>query len=288
MSTLSYSAKTGSPTEGYPDKAPTFSLTHKYGHGTYSRVESGSLSSHPPRSSGVIMKKCALLCGLLLVVCLAPGLSTAMAFDEGGAPNSAGGVGFAAAHEELTLFEFVAHIDQNDNDLVAYGYLTHVYGVDDSDLFVGQPSSEATAKFTFVSQGSVDGRFVVGGVFNIVSNDSLTTFYYRPAGGGGCLGLPGPSCSPDPAPFADGDAFASGSSRDSSINVVIAPNTGSVDGTTELVFADPMFRDVQLSAFPLWKKGGHVRINYVGQAFRTNPEPPVSLSLVAGRATVLH
>jgi len=227
---------------------------------------------------------------------LIPGLLSGLAVAligpvNAAAPDSAGstspGVGLSAQHEELTLFEFMGHIDQNGNELVAYGYLTHLSGVPDADLFTGPPFSETTAKYTFVSTGTLDNRFIAGRVFNLVVTDSATTYYYRPAGGAGCIGIPGPGCVPGPAPFSTGEAFAAGSGRDSFTNVVLAPGTGLVSGTAEFQFESLSFKSAGIPSFPLWKLGTNVRVTYMGQATLTDPVVPTSFSIIAGRGTVL-
>ena len=216
--------------------------------------------------------------------------------DEDRRGNSPRGDGASA---ELTLFEFVGHIDQDGASFQAYGYLTHVNGVPDSELFTGPPANETTAKYTFVSTGALEGRFIVAGsavpgvppgsVFNLVSNSS-TKYYYRAGGGGGCIGAPSASCTPGPLPFSIGDVFASGSGRDSFTNVVIAPNTGLVSGSAEFTFQHLSFKSAGVKPFPLWTRDAQVRITYFGDAARTDPNPatPKSFSLIAGRGTVIR
>jgi len=221
------------------------------------------------------------------VVVAVVGMSLASA-QQGNQGDSGQGVGLSAEHEELTLFEFVGHIDQDGNDLVAYGYLTHVSGMSDAALFTGQPFNEGSARYTFVTQGSLDRRFIVGSVFNLVSNDSSTKYYYRPLGGGGCVGIPAPSCPADPAPFAVGTPFAESSGRDSFVNAVIAPGIGLASGSAAVMLRAISFKAAGTPPFPLWKPGTGVRITYFGESRLIDPVVPKSFSLIAGRGTVLH
>jgi hypothetical protein len=213
------------------------------------------------------------------------------------------GPALAAAHEELTLFEFVGHVEQNGLDLVAYGYLTHVHGMDDTDLFAesSQQFDETTAKYTFVTTAKIEPRFVVGGnvppssplfavLFYVVSHGE-TTYYLRDPPVSGCVGVPvDPTCPADPAPFSAGTPIATMSGRYSDVNNVQSPGKGVISGTGEVTVQSVAWMHGAKNPLAFGRHGAQMRITYFGEAILTNlnPSSPQSFALVVGRATLIH
>jgi hypothetical protein len=205
------------------------------------------------------------------------------------------GTGPSVQGEELTLFNFVGHIKQDGPTLVAYGYLTHIYGLNDADLFTGTFPfvTEADARYTFVTNGAFEARFIVGDgnpgntIFNIVASVS-TTYYFRDQPAGGCVGPPSATCLEDPSPFESGTPIATAAGRDSDVNNVQSPNKGVLSGSSEVMLLTTPSKRAGHAPLPLWKPGVKVRITYVGEATRTDPNGPKSYSLIVGQGTVIR
>jgi hypothetical protein len=214
-------------------------------------------------------------------------LGPSAALAQPGGQDNAIAARESARGNELTLVEFVTRVDQNGADAVSYGFLTHVHGVDDADLFAGSPE-ESNARYTFVTTATLAGRFVIGNVFNLISNAATTYYRREPPIQSDCVSA-APTMCPDPAAtFSAGTAFATASGRYSDTNDVIAPDTGVISGTGEAALQTVKFRELNLRRFPLWKPGLKIRVTYFGSAVRTDPVPPVSFSLLVARGTVIH
>ena len=173
-----------------------------------------------------------VLFGLMFV-----GVAAPAAEQQGKRDDASHGAGPSVHGEELTLFNFVGHIKQDGPTLVAYGYLTHIYGLDDADLFAGaSPTSPGDPRYTFVTNGTLVGRFIVGDgtpgntIFNIVANVS-TTYYFEDQGAQGCVGPPSATCPEDPSPFESGTPIATAAGRDSDVNNIQSPNKGVLSGS---------------------------------------------------------
>jgi len=244
-------------------------------------------------------KKMLLKSGLMqlwvLVSLTLMGIGASAAGQQAAADGGGRGAGPSVQGEQLTLFTFVGHIEQNGASLVAYGYLTHIFGIDDADLFTGSfpPANPAdSARYTFVTNGAFVSRFVVGDgtpgktVFNLVA-DVSTTYYFEDQGAHGCVGTPD-QCTPDPGPFMSGTPIAKSVGRDSDVNSVIAPNQGVLSGSAEMTLVSTAVKHAAQAPFPLWKPGVKVRITYVGDAVRTDPNGPKSYSLIVGQGTVIR
>src|SRR5258708_20245596 len=74
-----------------------------------------------------------------------------------GITQAQGGTEVGAAPGKVG-FEFIGQVDPNALDITAYGYLTHINGLPDAQLFSNpDPTtrSEATARFTFAAKGKL-------------------------------------------------------------------------------------------------------------------------------------
>ncbi len=79
-------------------------------------------------------------------------------------------------------FETVLRGDQNGDTGRIYGYVVHIWGVDDGRLFTAPQSSaaplgEANARFTISGTVNVTGRYVLGSVITSVLDGSMTIYY---------------------------------------------------------------------------------------------------------------
>lgn len=148
-----------------------------------------------------------------------------------------------------TAFEFVAQIDQSNFDLSIYGYLTHVGGIDASQLFVEGTSpaerNESAAYLTMHATGSIYSRSVLQSIFD--TNASLTlTIYYNET----------PAASfDDPASFAAGTPVATYTLRLQNILSVQSPDVGIANSNGE---------SVQSSATAFTLGGQELRFGRIG------------------------
>jgi hypothetical protein len=167
--------------------------------------------------------------------------------------------------------------------------------LDDQDLFTGKLAlaSEADAKYTFVTRGTFESRFVAGdgtpgnNIITIATTVS-STFYFRDPPSGGCVGVPSSSCPEDPSPFESRTPIASTAGRNTDINNIQSPNKGVLTGSGTVTLTEAPSKRSGHLPLALWKPGTKIRINYVGEATRTDPTGPKSYSLIVGRATVIR
>jgi hypothetical protein len=132
-------------------------------------------------------------------------------------------------------FEYVARANQSGNSASLYGYLTHINGLDDAELFTppaipGTPPSEANARFTVVTQLTFTTRFVNANLV-IGSEDETMTIYFDQ--------FPQVRDFANPATFATGTAVATFRNRVQTIlNVQVplsaeSPGRAIIQGDTE-------------------------------------------------------
>lgn len=144
-------------------------------------------------------------------------------------------------------------MDQTDLTLKSYGYLSHVAGLNDADLFTAAfPAwNESSARFTFVTNTTLSSRFVLPGVFSIAGSGD-TTYYFT--------NTPTGSFS-DPTTFATGTVIATSSGRYGDVNTVFAPGMGAISGPGQVT---------------------------TGLATRTDPAASTSFTYFAGRAITIR
>ena len=95
------------------------------------------------------------------------------------------------------LAEFIGRSDQNGSYITHYGYLTHLRGTADADLFFDPGNrSAATARITYFAATILDSRHVLGNVITTAAPGTVT-FYVR--------ATPGANFN-DPSSFAVGTA----------------------------------------------------------------------------------
>lgn len=86
--------------------------------------------------------------------------------------------------------EFVGRTDQTGSQITHYGYVTHVRGIPDADLFFDPVTrTEATAKLTYFATTALNARHVVGSIITTATAPGTLTFFQR-ASGGASFGVP--------------------------------------------------------------------------------------------------
>ena len=98
---------------------------------------------------------------------------------------------FPAPPPNEAMFEFVGQVKNAPPagpglpaTSVQYGYLSHIQGLSDDQIFLaGGPKNETAALFTFYND-SVNDKVTDNGSLRIVIREGTTTIYYNPAAGG--------------------------------------------------------------------------------------------------------
>jgi len=96
-------------------------------------------------------------------------------------------VGLAAATHVASaddLAEFIGRSDQNGSMITHYGYVTHLNGVADADLFFDPANpTAATARLTYFATTTLNSRHVLGNIITTATTPGTLTFYVRDSGG---------------------------------------------------------------------------------------------------------
>jgi hypothetical protein len=122
---------------------------------------------------------------------LTPAVTLALALAAWLAPAAARAESFA---------EFVGRSDQDGPQVTHFGYVTHLQGFTDAELFFDPlVRTEATARLTFFATTTLNARHQVANVITTATAPGPLTFYLRPG--------PGASFG-DPASFQVGDPVA--------------------------------------------------------------------------------
>jgi hypothetical protein len=175
-----------------------------------------------------------------------------------------------------TAFAFLGRTDQHGPTLTHYGYLTHLFGVEDGSLFADPIlRTEATARFTFFAETTLVSRHELGDIIGTAARGTLTIYFH---GAGSDFNHP-PS-------FARGQAIAVFSVQFHNILNVQAPNQGIASAMADLVQleADPFTLEGRRSRFG--RKGLLERVWSTGQSTRTQVAPPQAFFLLGGQAVV--
>ncbi|MHB8627796.1 MAG: hypothetical protein ACYDBJ_13080 [Aggregatilineales bacterium] len=179
-----------------------------------------------------------------------------------------------------TGFEFVGQIDQNGVALSGYGYLTHLNGLSDDQLFTTPgltTSTEATARFTFTATGQLTGRYVLQ---NLITTDStlLMTIYFNDKAGANFN---------HPDSFAGGVPIASLSVCFQHILDVTSPNTGAVVGSGDVTQTKVTPFTLNGQTYQLGSVGLIEHVSSFGSGKRTDPVAPKSQFIIAGNTQVI-
>jgi hypothetical protein len=174
-------------------------------------------------------------------------------------------------------FQFVATIDQVGSAFSLTGYLTHLAGVPDQDLFSGSTAaqSESTALITFSGLLQMQTRATLESLIAISSAGSAT-FYLRPG--------PGASFS-DPASFAVGTPIATASISYWNVTNVQAPNHGVELSEGWITEATSTSFALAGTRYRFGKVGFVGRILATGEGVRTQLSPLHSTIILAGNVT---
>jgi hypothetical protein len=185
-----------------------------------------------------------------------------------------GQAGIAVSPKGTTAIEFLAQIQQDGDGMVAFGYLTEVAGLGESDLFTGTPS-ESAARLTAYAMGTVGTRTANGAVHNLDIAGELA-IYSLPSGGAS-FGNPGS--------FKLGTRVARYTLTIQDILTVTAPNTGLPTLVGDL-------RQTEASSLgggrgKFGQNGAKLRLLATGIGTRLPPDPPVATLTVAGNLSTV-
>ena len=197
-----------------------------------------------------------------------------------GMANPADGreAGWTNVPEGQTAFEFLGRSDQAGPQVTHYGYLTHVFGLSDDQLFAAaDPHNEATARLTFSAVTTIDGRYQHANIITTSAPGEMTLYLNdNPQGD-----------FANPASFSQGTPIATYSTRYHNVLNVQAPNQGATAASVELT---------QLSSAPFVLAGRRVRFGQPGlrarltahgSGTRTQPDPVSAFFLVGGHVVVI-
>ncbi|HEY7032485.1 MAG TPA: cupredoxin domain-containing protein [Thermomicrobiales bacterium] len=154
--------------------------------------------------------------------------------------------------------EYVGRLDQRGADLTIYGYLTHIAGLEDTQLFAdADPTNwnEGTARFTFVGNGKVTSRAVVENEVIATTAEGSAKFFLNDSGGGSWE---------VPESFLSGTQIAEANVRVHDVLSVYDTAKGIANGDASLVWTsdDPFALDGQ--NYQLGKVDGKHRLTFSG------------------------
>jgi hypothetical protein len=190
-------------------------------------------------------------------------------------------VEIGVAPEGGIAWEAIGKIDQAGADFTAYGYLTHVAGLEEARLYLegGVPlvRTEATARFTFFAPAVLLARSELENLI-VVSAEGEQAIYFNEAGG---------ARFDRPESFFGGVEIARSAIRFHSTLNVQAANSGIATGIAEIIqtAAEPFAFDGEEVRFG--HAGLRTRLQTTGQATRTEATLPRSSMAFAGAAIVL-
>jgi len=214
----------------------------------------------------------------------AVGVAAALVVGVQLAPAAEGG-DLGDAPTTQSALEFVGRAEQVGPSVTEFGYITHIAGIDDGELFADpNPAArnETTAHLSFFATTSVEQNFMVlpppavPSLFDVDSSGTLT-FYFAET--------PPARSFATPASFATGVRVATHTLRLQDVVAALVgvdPSRGVVEGTGELC---------QQSVTP-FRLGGELRrlgrrgllqtFSSHGWSVRTSPSPPQSFTHFGG------
>ena len=186
----------------------------------------------------------------------------------------------------VNAVEYIGRIDQDGSNFVSYGYLTHISGLADSQLFSGTIPfvNESNAYFTFYTTANLTARNVITGSFTSGNNSIFmldavgTTVYYYNA-------------TPS-ATFALSDSFKTGvpvmtaTVRSQNILNVQSPARGIGTNFSEFTQTGASPFTLNGQPYQIGRVGILERLFSTGEGANTDPITPKSVTLVAGNAVV--
>ena len=188
-------------------------------------------------------------------------------------------------------FEFLGQVENlTPTTSTQYGYLYHIEGLPDEQIFAGMPQNEASALFTFFSEGTTVSN-VVHGKWRVITRTGTITIYFDPAHNNGAFD----PVTNDRESYRDGIAVLKANWRHQVVFEVI--NTGLATDTnvaTRHFFVTFWNTITESSSFTL--NGQTVQFGKVGERFRlqlvggpnpASPSPIGAPAKIAGYASMI-
>jgi plastocyanin len=172
--------------------------------------------------------------------------------------------------------EYVGRLDQRGAELTMYGYLTHIAGLDDAQLFTDPDPTkwnEGTARFTFFSNGKVTSRALVVDQVIATTAEGSARFFLNDNGGGSWE---------VPESFLSGTQIAGANVRVHDVLSVYETAKGIANGDASLVWTsdDPFAFDGK--NYQLGKVGGKHRMTFSGLGTLQDPNGPRATISIGG------
>ncbi len=182
-------------------------------------------------------------------------------------------IGFAVPGE--SSLEFICRIDQNGGDFNVYGYVTHIAGRNDADIFINDDPvnrTEADARLTMFGSATLTARSILENIFAVTANGQVRLFFNEPGGGR----------FDRPESFFAGTEFGAAAVRIRNIVNVQAPHTGIAGGTGTFTVIDA--QPFTLGSVSLIFGGVQIgqSLTFTGQGNLLDPAIPQSFILAAG------
>jgi hypothetical protein len=213
-----------------------------------------------------------------LAAAAAAGPAAGLARARVAAQADAGVVGVAGP--DLTAIEFVGKIDQKGGEFTYFGFVGHVSGLDDAELFTNDlvaGRNETAARFTLFATANLTSRAVVDNLFVVTVEGELRVHFNEPGGADFAV----------PESFISGTQIATATIRIRNVINVQAPNQGLADGSGELAFATVEPFTLAERELRLGEVGLVQGITFTGQGTLLDPVLPRSTIVVAGDFTTL-
>jgi hypothetical protein len=174
-------------------------------------------------------------------------------------------------------FELVGQTIQQGNDFIGYGYLTHISGLSDDQLFTSADNrSEATARFTYHATAQLTARSVISSVFVLNSVGTLD-IYFNATPHGDFF---------NEASFKDGTQISTSTIRWHNILSVQAPNRGIATGTADMTQKTSSAFTLGDQQYQLGRPGLLTRLTTTGTGVRSEPTAPNAVIFGAGEDIV--
>jgi hypothetical protein len=180
----------------------------------------------------------------------------------------------------LSAIEFVGKIDQRGPDFTFYGFVTHLDGLDEADLFTNDlfaGRNATAARFTLFGTATMVSRAVLDNLFVVVAAGELAFHFNEPGGADFSV----------PESFISGTEVSTATLRIRNVINVQAPQQGLADGTGDLAYAtvEPFSlgdRELQLGEVGLVQG-----LTFTGQGTLLDPDLPRSSLTIAGAISTL-
>jgi hypothetical protein len=192
---------------------------------------------------------------------------------------------YLASNPNGHSFEFVERGDQNGDAATTYGYLSHVYGIDDALLFANvtatQPPNEVNAKLTVVSKLTFTSRFVNANIIVATQDEALTVYF---------------TDFPTPRDFTKADTFTQGAvvaTFHNRVQTILnvqtpisaqSPGRGIIQANTESTQVGSTVFTLSGKSYALGQIGSTYRMTATGQGTLTSASPLIASFVFGGFA----